>query len=97
MGSSCSCDVPSHGYTYPWEGNPNWSRAYVGSEEIFDYFKGLAVSYGVFDHTFLNHEVVGATWDTEAGKWIVQIHNKDTGGTISDEAEILINAGGFLK
>jgi cation diffusion facilitator CzcD-associated flavoprotein CzcO len=22
----CACDIPAHGYTYSWEGNPNWSR-----------------------------------------------------------------------
>lgn len=21
----CSCDIPAHGYTYSWEGNPEWS------------------------------------------------------------------------
>lgn len=25
----CACDIPAHGYTYSWEGNPNWSRLYV--------------------------------------------------------------------
>lgn len=22
----CACDIPAHGYTYSWEGNPEWSR-----------------------------------------------------------------------
>lgn len=22
----CSCDIPAHSYTYPWVGNPDWSR-----------------------------------------------------------------------
>lgn len=22
----CACDIPAHGYTYSWEGNPNWSK-----------------------------------------------------------------------
>lgn len=25
----CSCDIPAHSYTYPWVGNPNWSRLWV--------------------------------------------------------------------
>lgn len=89
--------MPSHGYTYPWEGNPNWSKAYVGSEEIFDYFKGRAIEYGVLEHTLLNHQVVGATWNSDAGRWVVEVLDKTTGRKFTDEAEVLINAGGFLK
>ena len=22
----CACDIPAHGYTYSWQGNPEWSR-----------------------------------------------------------------------
>lgn len=22
----CACDIPAHGYTFSWEGNPKWSR-----------------------------------------------------------------------
>lgn len=22
----CSCDIPAHSYSYPWVGNPNWSK-----------------------------------------------------------------------
>ena len=22
----CACDIPAHGYTFSWEGNPTWSR-----------------------------------------------------------------------
>jgi heterodisulfide reductase subunit A-like polyferredoxin len=25
----CACDIPAHGYTYSWEGNPDWSRLFV--------------------------------------------------------------------
>jgi len=25
----CACDIPAHGYTYSWEGNPEWSRLFV--------------------------------------------------------------------
>ena len=25
----CACDIPAHGYTYSWEGNPEWSRLCV--------------------------------------------------------------------
>jgi cation diffusion facilitator CzcD-associated flavoprotein CzcO len=22
----CSCDIPAHSYSYPWVGNPDWSK-----------------------------------------------------------------------
>jgi cation diffusion facilitator CzcD-associated flavoprotein CzcO len=22
----CSCDIPAHSYSYPWVGNPEWSK-----------------------------------------------------------------------
>jgi cation diffusion facilitator CzcD-associated flavoprotein CzcO len=22
----CSCDIPAHSYSYPWIGNPEWSK-----------------------------------------------------------------------
>ncbi|CAK7217886.1 hypothetical protein SCUCBS95973_003299 [Sporothrix curviconia] len=60
----CSCDVPSHTYTYSWEGNPYWSRAYVGSDELYEYFEGRAKAYGVYDYVKLQHKaevVINAT------------------------------------
>ncbi|KAJ9646718.1 hypothetical protein H2204_000410 [Knufia peltigerae] len=93
----CACDVPAHGYTYPWEGNPYWSRGYVGSEEIFDYFKGRAETYGVFDYVKLSHKVIGAVWNQQMGKWKVEIEDLQTRQTFFDEAEFFINAGGFLN
>ncbi|KAJ9623816.1 hypothetical protein H2204_011002 [Knufia peltigerae] len=93
----CSCDVPAHGYTYTWEGNPNWSQAYVSSRELFDYYKGRAVAYGVFDHLFLNHMVTGAKWEGNKGTWAIEVTDTQTGNSFTDEAEIFINAGGFLN
>ncbi|KAH8816619.1 hypothetical protein F5884DRAFT_873328 [Xylogone sp. PMI_703] len=93
----CSCDIPAHGYTYSWEGNPNWSKAYVGSEEIFDYYKSRAKAYGVFDYVHLQHKVREARWNDDTGKWIVQIEDTVHSRVFKDEAEVLINAGGFLN
>jgi L-2-hydroxyglutarate oxidase LhgO len=45
----------------------------------------------------LNHRVVGAIWKDDIGKSIVTITNLITGEDFIDEAEILINCGGFLK
>ena len=93
----CACDVPAHAYTYSWEGNPRWSRVYVGAVELYDYFKSLAGKYGVSEYVKLNHRINSATWDDERGKWVLDIADLNAGVTIKDEAEILINGAGFLK
>lgn len=45
----------------------------------------------------MKHKVVGATWVQNTGKWRVAVESLETGETIREEAEILINAGGFVK
>lgn len=97
LAARCACDVPAHAYTYSWEGNPNWSRAYVGSLELFEYFKGRAKAYGVDDFLKLQHRVDKAVWNPEEGKWEVSVYDLEHGQVFIDKAEVLINAAGFLK
>ncbi|KIV96493.1 hypothetical protein PV10_00355 [Exophiala mesophila] len=93
----CACDVPAHAYTFSWEGNPNWSRAYVGSVELYEYFKGRAGAYGVDEFVRLGHRVTAAAWDDRRGKWVVSLDDTRDGRRLEDEADILVNAAGFLN
>ncbi|CAG9977251.1 unnamed protein product [Clonostachys byssicola] len=93
----CACDIPAHGYTYSWEGNPRWSKPYVGAVELFEYYKDRAKAYGVFDYLHLRHKVMSATWDSRAGKWHLSIENTEKNLLVKDECDVLINAGGFLN
>ncbi|KAH7082312.1 hypothetical protein FB567DRAFT_562120 [Paraphoma chrysanthemicola] len=93
----CACDVPAHAYGYSWEGNPRWSRVYVGAVELYDYFKGRACAYGIDEFLHLENQVTSAAWDDQSGKWTIQILDRRTGSTFTDEGEILINACGFLN
>jgi hypothetical protein len=93
----CGCDVPAHAYTYSWEGNPRWSRAYVDAHELFEYFKGRAKAYGVDEFVHLENRVNSAAWDNKRGKWTIQVTDLRTDSSFEDEGEILINAAGFLK
>lgn len=92
----CSVDNPGHTYTYSWEGNPSWSRAYVGAEEVFEYYKGRAKAYGVYEYVNFNHRVIEARWDDYVGQWKLKIE-KDGSSIIEDECEVLINVCGMLK
>lgn len=93
----CSCDVPSHSYTYSWQGNPDWSRLYAGSEEIFNFYKGLAKEYGVMEKTKFNHKIVGAKWLKGEDQWEVEVEDTLSKTTFKDKADFLFNLGGFLN
>lgn len=41
----CACDIPAHGYTYSWEGNPEWSRLYVVLCSWFHWRKADSLSF----------------------------------------------------
>lgn len=92
-----ACDIPSHSYTFSWQGNPNWSKLYVSGEEIFQFFRGLAEEYGVYEKTKLEHKVVGAKWIQESSQWEVTVENLKTGETIVDHGDVLMNCSGVLN
>src|SRR5690242_12099140 len=46
----CACDVPSHLYSYSFEPNPRWTRAYAPWHEIRDYLEHCVRQYGLGPH-----------------------------------------------
>src|SRR5512135_424890 len=58
-----ACDVPSHLYSYSFEPNPRWSRAYGGQAEILAYLEHVADTYGLRSHLRFGEAVVDSTWD----------------------------------
>lgn len=69
----------------------------MGAEEIFDFYKSRAQAYGVFQYLKLGHKVHKAVWNDQLGRWKLEIEDLVSKQMFSDEAEVLINAGGFLK
>lgn len=92
-----ACDVPAHGYTYTWRGNPDWSRFYAGGEEIWAWYAKLAREYGVYEKTRFRHRVTKAEWDEGRQVWDVTVEDLETGRVFVDSAEMLINGGGPLR
>ena len=92
-----SCDVPAHGYTYTWRGNPNWSRFYASAEEIWTWYKGQAEEYGVYEHAKFKHQVVGLEWLEKEQVWRVEVEDLEKGEKFVDTANVVINGGGPLK
>ncbi|CAG8086286.1 unnamed protein product, partial [Penicillium nalgiovense] len=90
-----ACDIPAHAYTFLFEPNPNWSHFYAPGPEIEEYIKRTTRKWKLDKDIQFNTRVTETVWNDELGKWNVVI---DQAGTIiHDEADILVNASGFLK
>ncbi len=76
--------------------NPNWSRFYSSSEEIWQYFKDVATKYSLEKYVKFNTKVETAKWDDEDGVWRLEIMGPD-GKRFEDSCEILVNGSGVLK
>jgi cation diffusion facilitator CzcD-associated flavoprotein CzcO len=74
----CACDVQSHMYSYSFELNPTWSRAFAEQPEIWDYLQRVADKYGIRPHITFNSEFTGARWDEDAKAWHISVANGDT-------------------
>ncbi|KAK2750490.1 hypothetical protein FQN55_002090 [Onygenales sp. PD_40] len=93
----CSCDIPAHSYSYPWVGNPEWSKVYAGAEELWNFYRDRAEEYGVYERAKFEHQVAGATWNEDSGKWTVKVENLKTGEMVEDSADVVINCAGVLN
>ncbi|KAJ5048596.1 hypothetical protein NUH16_007101 [Penicillium rubens] len=90
-----ACDIPAHAYTFLFEPNPNWSHFYAPGPEIEEYIKRTTRKWKLDKDIQFNARVTETVWDDELGKWKVEV---DQAGTIiHDEADILVNASGFLN
>ncbi|WP_345810744.1 NAD(P)/FAD-dependent oxidoreductase [Paraburkholderia sp. PREW-6R] len=90
-----ACDVPSHLYSFSFEPNPAWSRAFGGQAEIFAYLKHCARQYGVDPYVRCNARVSAARFDEARQVWHVEIDAN--GVTEHIEADVVIAASGPLS
>lgn len=87
----CSCDVPSHLYSFSFAPNPGWSRSFSPQPEIWAYLRDVAERYDVLRHARLGVEVLTAAWDGERAHWRVDT----TAGTWT--ADVLVAGAGALS
>lgn len=66
-------DIPSTLYSYHFQPNPNWSRAFAPGSELRDYAENCADSFGLRDKLRLNTEVAAARFDDSADLWRITI------------------------
>jgi cation diffusion facilitator CzcD-associated flavoprotein CzcO len=85
----CTCDVPSHLYSFSFAPNPGWSRSFSRQPEIWAYLKWCAERFGVLDHVRTGHDVLRATW--EGRRWRLET----AGGTYF--ADVFVSAVGAFS
>ena len=91
---SCANTRPD-AYGFLFEPNPNWSKFFSPGAEINEYIQRTAKKWNLERNIEFNSRVKETVWDDESGKWKIQV---DQDGTLKhDEADILVNATGFLK
>lgn len=66
------CDIASALYSYSFEPNPEWEYKWSMQPQILDYIKYVAEKHDLLKHMHFGKEVSAATWEEEAGHWIVE-------------------------
>lgn len=73
-----ACDIPSILYQYRDEKNPDWSKLYVGGEEILDYLSRVQEKYGLGYKTRYGTAVQQAVYDEKNALWQVTTQQGET-------------------
>jgi len=68
----CTCDAPSHLYSFSFAPNPNWSRTFSRQPEIWAYLHRTAHEHGVDAHIRYRHKVTSASWDDTRELWRIE-------------------------
>jgi cation diffusion facilitator CzcD-associated flavoprotein CzcO len=95
-----ACDVPSHLYSFSFEPNPAWSRAYASQAEIFAYLQHCVRKYGLAPFVRCGARVAAARFDAQRQCWRLDIEARGEAGEparTSLDADIVIAASGPLS
>ncbi|KAH7383532.1 hypothetical protein BKA64DRAFT_160741 [Cadophora sp. MPI-SDFR-AT-0126] len=92
-----ACDVASHAYQYTFASNHDWSSHFAPAPEIFQYFKGVAERFKIFEHIRLNTRIVSAAFDETTSRWNLCVSNTVDDMQTELQADVFINATGILN
>ncbi|HEU4407333.1 MAG TPA: NAD(P)/FAD-dependent oxidoreductase [Polyangiaceae bacterium] len=88
-----ACDVRSSLYSFSFEPNPGWSRAYAPQGEILAYLERCADKYGLGPHLRLGCGVQRAEFDEASGLWSVTLE----GGRAVKARWVVAGCGGLSR
>jgi cation diffusion facilitator CzcD-associated flavoprotein CzcO len=69
---NCTCDVPSHLYSFSYAQRRDWTRLCSPQDEILHYLDAVAREHWVDQLVVPNVEVSACEWDAEASQWTVR-------------------------
>jgi cation diffusion facilitator CzcD-associated flavoprotein CzcO len=87
----CTCDVPSHLYSFSFAPNPDWTRSFSRQAEIWDYLERVTDRYGLRGSIRFEATMTEARWDASRARWRIQTSR---GGLTAD---VLVSAAGPLS
>jgi cation diffusion facilitator CzcD-associated flavoprotein CzcO len=87
----CTCDVPSHLYSFSFAPNPDWTRSFSRQPEIWAYLDRVTDSYGLRRRIRFAVTVTDARWDANRARWRIETSRGDM------TADVLISAAGPLS
>ena len=87
----CTCDIPSHLYSFSFAPNPAWSHSFSRQPEIRSYLTHLSQRHQLAGHLHFGTEVSQARWEAGAARW--RLHTSR--GELT--ADVLIAAAGPLS
>jgi cation diffusion facilitator CzcD-associated flavoprotein CzcO len=70
-----ACDIPSHLYSFSFELNSHWSRAFAPQAEIHEYLRHCARKYELLPHIRFSSEVSEAQFNEKTSLWTVTLRN----------------------
>ena len=87
----CTCDVPSHLYSFSFAPNPDWTHSFSRQGEIWDYLERVTDRYGLRRKIRFEVNVTEARWDASLSRWRIRTSR----GEMS--ADMLVSAAGPLS
>lgn len=85
-------DIPSFGYQFSFELNPDWSRVFARGHEVKAYIDGIVAKYGLDEHLLLETDVRSRRWDEDARLWRL-----DLGGRELTARYVISALGAFIE
>jgi cation diffusion facilitator CzcD-associated flavoprotein CzcO len=74
----CACDVPSHVYSFSFEPNPSWERAFAPSSEIQQYLLDVVAKHDLRKHIQFDTAIVSARFEEETALWHLETSTGET-------------------
>jgi cation diffusion facilitator CzcD-associated flavoprotein CzcO len=87
----CTCDVPSHLYSFSFAPNPDWSHGFSPQPEIWAYLDAVTDRYAIRPYIRFGTELAEARWHSARARWQLRTSRGEM------TADVVIAAAGPLS